>query len=214
MGTTRIASWTIRSEQSVPRERKQVIILLWRMRQPFRQVSAFLWLFFFSIFWYIFEDKSDSVGQFDHWNWSDTFYIIFCQFVLNLKKKFPLDWTQCVDKNTGHPYYWNIETKEVTWEIPDEYQRFLELSAANFAKTSTFSKWVHCNSDDQQPYYFNEVTREISWERPADYVDVVPEVSHSGSSSSTTKTRAKETQNERPTKKTFKKYPFPELEDE
>lgn len=128
----------------------------------------------------------------------------------------PSDWTQCIDKNTGHPYYWNIESKEVTWEIPDEYQRFLELSAANFATTSTLSKWVHCNSDDQQPYYFNEVTREISWERPADYVDVVPEVSHSGSSSSTTatKSRAKEAQNKRLTKKTFKKYPFPELEDE
>lgn len=77
-----------------------------------------------------------------------------------------IDWTQCTDANTGHPYYWNIITKEVTWEMPIDYQQFLEHSLARNA--NSLKKWILCYTDDSAPYYFNEVTREISWEKPDD----------------------------------------------
>lgn len=80
-----------------------------------------------------------------------------------------LDWTQCIDKNTGHPYFWNISTKEVTWEMPSEYEEFLRRSA--LSKQPRQNKWLICYSDDGTKYFFNETTREISWEQPNEYVD-------------------------------------------
>lgn len=80
-----------------------------------------------------------------------------------------LDWTQCTDASSGHPYYWNIVTKDVTWEMPIEYQRFLEQVAMN--NPQSFRKWILCYTDDNTPYYFNEVTREISWEKPDDFIE-------------------------------------------
>lgn len=29
-------------------------------------------------------------------------------------------WKECFDKRSGFPYYWNLQTDEVTWEIPEE----------------------------------------------------------------------------------------------
>ncbi|XP_053989437.1 formin-binding protein 4-like isoform X1 [Hylaeus volcanicus] len=29
-------------------------------------------------------------------------------------------WRECIDESSGYPYYWHIETNEVTWEIPEE----------------------------------------------------------------------------------------------
>lgn len=86
---------------------------------------------------------------------------------------FGLDWTQCIDKNTGHPYYWNIVTKEVTWEIPDEYERFLRQYVMKSRKRHAKNTWILCQGDDQNEYYFNEYTRAISWDKPSDYVEPV-----------------------------------------
>lgn len=92
-----------------------------------------------------------------------------------------LDWTQCMDASTGHPYYWNIVTKEVTWEMPIEYQRFLEQAA--LSNPTSFRKWILCYTDDNAPYYFNEITREISWEKPDDFIEPsdLPDKSRSNS---------------------------------
>lgn len=79
------------------------------------------------------------------------------------------DWTQCTDASSGHPYYWNIITKEVTWEMPIEYQQFLDQAV--LLDSHSFEKWTLCYTDDNAPYYFNGITREISWEKPADFVD-------------------------------------------
>lgn len=91
------------------------------------------------------------------------------------------DWTQCTDANSGHPYYWNIVTKEVTWEIPIEYEQFLEQVA--LTNPPTFRKWILCYTDDNAPYYFNEVTREISWEKPDDFTESSSSVLNSPSRS-------------------------------
>ncbi|XP_036146449.1 formin-binding protein 4 isoform X2 [Monomorium pharaonis] len=29
-------------------------------------------------------------------------------------------WQECYDESTGYPYYWHIETNEVTWDMPEE----------------------------------------------------------------------------------------------
>lgn len=79
-----------------------------------------------------------------------------------------VDWTQCTDASSGHPYYWNIVTKEVTWEMPIEYQQFLDQ--AMLRNSNVLRKWTLCYTDDSAPYYFNEVTREISWEKPEDFI--------------------------------------------
>lgn len=67
------------------------------------------------------------------------------------------------------PYYWNIVTKDVTWEMPEEYRRF--LNEATLRNSQSHKKWILCYTDDNAPYYFNEITREISWEKPADFVE-------------------------------------------
>lgn len=54
----------------------------------------------------------------------------------------------------------------MTWEIPIEYQQFLEYSLT--INANSLKKWILCYTDDSAPYYFNEVTREISWEKPDD----------------------------------------------
>lgn len=35
-------------------------------------------------------------------------------------------WQECYDSSTGYTYYWNMETNEVTWDMPPEYQMYIE----------------------------------------------------------------------------------------
>ncbi|CAH1402538.1 unnamed protein product [Nezara viridula] len=35
-------------------------------------------------------------------------------------------WQECYDSSTGYTYYWNMETNEVTWDMPPEYQTYME----------------------------------------------------------------------------------------
>uniref|UniRef100_A0A1B0CFG1 WW domain-containing protein n=1 Tax=Lutzomyia longipalpis TaxID=7200 RepID=A0A1B0CFG1_LUTLO len=78
------------------------------------------------------------------------------------------EWTQCFDRDSGHPYFWNIQTKEVTWEMPQEYSTYLE-----WVKSSKFSheqRWkVYEAEDTKTPYYVDEVTRIVFWEMPEEY---------------------------------------------
>lgn len=64
-------------------------------------------------------------------------------------------------------------TKEVTWEIPDDYEHFLRQSAIDSNRKNAKNTWILCQGDDQTEYYFNEYTRSISWDRPVDYVEPV-----------------------------------------
>nr|CAB3246634.1 formin-binding protein 4-like [Phallusia mammillata] len=32
-------------------------------------------------------------------------------------------WKQCVDENTNHPYYWNTDTNEVSWTLPEDVMK-------------------------------------------------------------------------------------------
>lgn len=87
------------------------------------------------------------------------------------------DWTECLDKSTGHPYYWNTKTKEVTWEIPDAYKNYLEILSKNRKyKSSDKNKyWTTCYDDNKQPYYVNKLTRVVVWEKPKEITEPVAE---------------------------------------
>lgn len=104
--------------------------------------------------------------------WSTTNYITYksSQSLHSVTHTFfKKDWTQCTDASTGHPYYWNIVTKEVTWEIPTDYRLFLEEAAKHGSQF--LKKWILCYTDDNAPYFFNEITREISWDKPEDFTE-------------------------------------------
>lgn len=64
-------------------------------------------------------------------------------------------------------------TKEVTWEIPDDYEQFLRQNVIDSNRRSEKNTWILCQGDDDTEYYFNEYTRAISWDKPADYVEPV-----------------------------------------
>jgi hypothetical protein len=34
-------------------------------------------------------------------------------------------WQECYDSTTGYTYYWNVETNQVTWEMPPEYHAYM-----------------------------------------------------------------------------------------
>ncbi|XP_055377460.1 formin-binding protein 4-like [Condylostylus longicornis] len=79
------------------------------------------------------------------------------------------DWTQCMDANTGHPYYWNISTKEVTWEKPAQYEEFLNEIKRVLKKIPDDSWAIGYAEGSETPYYLNIFTREISWQKPANF---------------------------------------------
>lgn len=139
---------------------------------------------------------------------------MFCNnvFLFNIT-----DWTQCFDKITGHPYYWNTISKEVTWEIPTEYQGYLDSQKQSLSDVSKRNAWIICYADDEKatPYYVNEYTREVSWEKPINFVETILELPKVPQNS-------KATQKEIPLKavnrhlKPVRKYPFKtdDIEDE
>lgn len=82
--------------------------------------------------------------------------------------KFNTNWTKCFDKKTGHPYYWNTETRKVTWDVPAEYSKYLScIKQAGRLHDNGPKYWVLCQSDDNdQVYYINKITRIVSWDVP------------------------------------------------
>ncbi|XP_034252726.1 formin-binding protein 4-like [Thrips palmi] len=44
-------------------------------------------------------------------------------------------WQECHDKDTGYPYYWNMNTNEVTWEPPPELVAYQATLTAKIAQT-------------------------------------------------------------------------------
>lgn len=91
--------------------------------------------------------------------------ICFCFFSSFIS----LDWTKCYVKNTGHPYYWNTNTRDVTWDIPNEYKIYLKYieDSGKLKYADNQKYWSECKSDDSnEPYYVNKITRVVSWDVP------------------------------------------------
>lgn len=60
------------------------------------------------------------------------------QFLVIITFIYILAWKECIDEQTGYPYYWNVNTDEVTWEAPQELQHLTEKS-----KTQNKSKSLY-----------------------------------------------------------------------
>lgn len=85
--------------------------------------------------------------------------------------QFNTSWTKCFDKKTGHPYYWNTDSREVTWDVPAEYSKYLNcIKQTGRLHDNKPKYWVACQTDDRdQVYYVNKISRIVSWDVPEGY---------------------------------------------
>ncbi|XP_073401731.1 pre-mRNA-processing factor 40 homolog A isoform X1 [Dendrobates tinctorius] len=65
----------------------------------------------------------------------------------------------------GRIYYYNIETKQSTWEKPDEMKTAVEQMLSK-------CPWKEFKSDSGKPYYYNSQTKESRWAKPKDLEDL------------------------------------------
>ncbi|XP_003701113.1 uncharacterized protein LOC100878735 isoform X2 [Megachile rotundata] len=67
-----------------------------------------------------------------------------------------LMWRECLDESSGYPYYWHVETNEVTWEMPDEL-RYLKnnVKSSSIMKQLQESHWVDFSSVTYQQSHEN-----------------------------------------------------------
>lgn len=64
-------------------------------------------------------------------------------------------WRECIDESTGYPYYWHIETNEVTWEMPDELRALKnapKVSSTAKPPLAQDSHWVDFSSRAYQSH--------------------------------------------------------------
>ncbi|XP_040197153.1 pre-mRNA-processing factor 40 homolog B isoform X5 [Rana temporaria] len=78
------------------------------------------------------------------------------------KKKSP--WTEHKAPD-GRTYYYNTETKQSTWEKPDEFKSKSELLLSQ-------CNWKEYKSDSGKPYYYNAQTKESRWTKPKDFEEL------------------------------------------
>ncbi|XP_077339412.1 pre-mRNA-processing factor 40 homolog B isoform X1 [Lithobates pipiens] len=65
----------------------------------------------------------------------------------------------------GRTYYYNTETKQSTWEKPDEFKSKTELLLSQ-------CNWKEYKSDSGKPYYYNSQTKESRWTKPKDFEEL------------------------------------------
>lgn len=82
---------------------------------------------------------------------------------LSIPPKAPL-WTTHEDPN-GRKYYYNVLTKQSSWEKPDELKTPLERALAK-------CQWKEYTTNGKK-YYYNEETKVSSWEMPQEYKDLI-----------------------------------------
>ncbi|XP_060128105.1 pre-mRNA-processing factor 40 homolog B isoform X4 [Zootoca vivipara] len=65
----------------------------------------------------------------------------------------------------GRVYYYNSETKQSSWEKPDELKSKAELLLSH-------CPWREYRSETGKPYYYNTQSKESRWTRPRDLDDI------------------------------------------
>ncbi|KAJ6635810.1 Formin-binding protein 4 [Pseudolycoriella hygida] len=134
------------------------------------------------------------------------------EFLTDVNSVVTTNWTQCIDKSSGLPYYWNTFTRETTWHMPEEYDNFLQqnLRMKNPKKENSYTV---CYSDENVAYYVNEFTRQVSWEKPAGFVEPKEKVNSTKLKKSKKRPTEDSSRNGKKKKskkpeKSSKKYPF------
>lgn len=79
-------------------------------------------------------------------------------------------WTTCEDKATGNPYFWNIETKEVSWDQPEELRKYLayvEQHKDELTRSYGENRFVtHSGLTQGSSFFLDQLLRKVSWEMP------------------------------------------------
>ena len=57
----------------------------------------------------------------------------------------------------GQTYYYNKETEETSWTLPEGEEAVVSTSG-----------WQEYTTDDGRTYYYNESTGETTWDKPAE----------------------------------------------
>uniref|UniRef100_A0A8C5PPC0 Pre-mRNA-processing factor 40 homolog B n=1 Tax=Leptobrachium leishanense TaxID=445787 RepID=A0A8C5PPC0_9ANUR len=65
----------------------------------------------------------------------------------------------------GRTYYYNVETKQSTWEKPDDLKTPAEQLLSK-------CPWKEFKSDSGKPYYYNSQTKESRWSKPKELEDL------------------------------------------
>ncbi|XP_017952537.1 pre-mRNA-processing factor 40 homolog A isoform X1 [Xenopus tropicalis] len=78
--------------------------------------------------------------------------------------KLKLQWTEHKSPD-GRTYYYNAETKQSTWEKPDDMKTPAEQLLSK-------CPWKEFKSDSGKPYYYNSQTKESRWAKPKELEEV------------------------------------------
>ncbi|KAH0509810.1 Pre-mRNA-processing factor 40-like protein A [Microtus ochrogaster] len=92
----------------------------------------------------------------------------------------------------GRTYYYNTETKQSTWEKPDDLKTPAEQLLSK-------CPWKEYKSDSGKPYYYNSQTKESRWAKPKELEDLEAMIKAEESSF----TPKKEEEESQPAKKTY-----------
>uniref|UniRef100_A0A8C2UBD9 Pre-mRNA-processing factor 40 homolog A n=1 Tax=Coturnix japonica TaxID=93934 RepID=A0A8C2UBD9_COTJA len=81
----------------------------------------------------------------------------------------------------GRTYYYNTETKQSTWEKPDDLKTPAEQLLSK-------CPWKEYKSDSGKPYYYNSQTKESRWAKPKELEDLEGNVGNKDEQRGCTKT--------------------------
>ncbi|KFV01956.1 Pre-mRNA-processing factor 40 A, partial [Tauraco erythrolophus] len=83
----------------------------------------------------------------------------------------------------GRTYYYNAETKQSTWEKPDDLKTPAEQLLSK-------CPWKEYKSDSGKPYYYNSQTKESRWAKPKELEDLEAAAAEAANTSATATTAA------------------------
>ncbi|KAK2516184.1 Prpf40a [Columba guinea] len=92
----------------------------------------------------------------------------------------------------GRTYYYNTETKQSTWEKPDDLKTPAEQLLSK-------CPWKEYKSDSGKPYYYNSQTKESRWAKPKELEDLEAMIKAEENSAAS----KKEDDDAQPVKKTY-----------
>jgi pre-mRNA-processing factor 40 len=72
------------------------------------------------------------------------------------------EWKEHVNSD-GRKFYYNIVTKESTWEKPDALKTPEELQC----------EWTEYFNKEGKAYYYNSKTKKSQWEKPKEYIEMI-----------------------------------------
>uniref|UniRef100_A0A8C0BHJ5 Pre-mRNA-processing factor 40 homolog A n=1 Tax=Buteo japonicus TaxID=224669 RepID=A0A8C0BHJ5_9AVES len=78
----------------------------------------------------------------------------------------------------GRTYYYNTETKQSTWEKPDDLKTPAEQLLSK-------CPWKEYKSDSGKPYYYNSQTKESRWAKPKELEDLEAEAANATTTATT-----------------------------